>query len=519
MPGTRPLLCGRVQGPALMDLTTFVDDAIEISVVGSFSRIGYAVRRRLFDWAPPAPGSLSGRTVAVTGPTSGLGRAATLALAALGARVILVGRRPDRLADLRDGLVRTHGEDRFPVVVADMAALESVQAAADWILASEPRLDVIVDNAGAMFPERSESPDGIEATLATMVVGPFALVAGLLPLLRRTGSSRVIAVTSGGMYAQRLDLDDLEWTAGAYDGTRAYARAKRAQVALIREWARRTPASEVAFTAMHPGWADTPGLAASLPGFRRLMTPILRTPAEGADTIVWLATAGSPPVASGRLYLDRRARPFDRLLGTRLTADERQRLWRAVVRLADVADPVPVPPRTRPTAAPTAHPNHPRRNAMTRLHERIETTLPIEAAFDYVADFANAREWDPGVATARRIDDGPVGVGARYDLGVRMGGRVAPMEYRITELDRPRRVVLAGAGSNVEAVDDIRFERSGDGTVIDYTADIRLGGLLRLAQPFLGGSFAKIARDAAGGMERTLALRAADRARPGDGIA
>ena len=227
-----------------MNLTDLVDDAIEISVVGSFSRIGYAVRRRLFGWAPADPDSLSGRTVLVTGPTSGLGRAATEALAALGARVILVGRRPDRLADVRDALVRTHGEDRFPIVVADMASLDSVRAAAERILESEPRLDVLVDNAGAIFPERTESPDGIEATLATMVVGPFALIAGLLPLLRRTGRARVIAVTSGGMYAQRLDLDDLEWTTRAYDGTRAYARAKRAQVALIREWARRIPASE-----------------------------------------------------------------------------------------------------------------------------------------------------------------------------------------------------------------------------------------------------------------------------------
>ena len=156
---------------------------------------------------------------------------------------------------------------------------------------------------------------------------------------------------------------------------------------------------------------------------------------------------------------------------------------------------------------------------MTRLHERIETTLPIEAVFDYVADFANAQEWDPGVAWARRIDDGPVAVGARYDLGVRMGGRVAPMQYRITELDRPRRVVLVGTGSNVDAVDDIRFERSGDRTRIDYTADIRLGGLLRVAQPFLGGSFAKIGRDAANGMERTLAARAAAAAHVDRGIA
>jgi dehydrogenase/reductase SDR family member 12 len=336
-----------------MNLTDLVDDAIEISVVGSFSRIGYAVRRRLFGWAPADPGSLSGRTVLVTGPTSGLGRAATEALAALGARVILVGRRPDRLADLRDALVRTEGEDRFPIVVADMASLDSVRAAAERILASEPRLDVVVDNAGAIFPERTESPDGIEASLATMVVGPFALIAGLLPLLRRTGRARVIAVTSGGMYVQRLDLDDLERTTEAYDGTRAYARAKRAQVALIREWARRIPASEVTFMAMHPGWADTPGLSASLPSFRRLMTPILRTPAEGADTIVWLAAAGSSPVSSGRLYLDRRARPFDRIPSTRLKADQRRRLWREVVRLAEVADPVPEPTGAEQTTAPT----------------------------------------------------------------------------------------------------------------------------------------------------------------------
>jgi carbon monoxide dehydrogenase subunit G len=156
---------------------------------------------------------------------------------------------------------------------------------------------------------------------------------------------------------------------------------------------------------------------------------------------------------------------------------------------------------------------------MTRLHERIETTLPIEAAFDYVAEFANAQEWDPGVAAARRIDAGPVAVGAHYKLGVLMGGRIVPMDYRITELDRPRRVVLVGAGANVDAVDDIRFERAGGGTVIDYTADIRLGGLLRFAQPFLGGPFAKIGRDAASGMERALAARAADRARTDEGIA
>ena len=149
---------------------------------------------------------------------------------------------------------------------------------------------------------------------------------------------------------------------------------------------------------------------------------------------------------------------------------------------------------------------------MTRLTERIQTALPIDDAFGFVAEFANSMHWDPGVATSERIDTGPVGLGARYRLGVRMRGRVAPMEYRITTFEAPRRVVLTGEGSGVSAVDEIRFEPAGTGTRIDYTADIRLGGLMRLAQPFVGGAFAKIARDALGGMQRALDARAAERA-------
>lgn len=146
---------------------------------------------------------------------------------------------------------------------------------------------------------------------------------------------------------------------------------------------------------------------------------------------------------------------------------------------------------------------------MTRLKERIRTRLSIEEAFSYLADFANSQEWDPGVAHARRLDDGPVGVGARYELGVRKGDRVVPMEYRITTYEPPHRVVLVGSGSGVEATDEIRFERQGGETVVDYTADINLTGLLRLVQPFIGGTFRTIAENAAGGISRTLASRAA----------
>ena len=171
----------------------------------------------------------------------------------------------------------------------DLSSLESVRAAVAELLATESRLDVLVDNAGAINTERRVTEDGLEATFATMVAGPFTLIDGLLPMLEQSGDGRVINVVSGGMYGQPLPLDDLQFERGTYDGTRAYARAKRASTALMREWSRRYQ-GYVRFDAMHPGWADTPGLAESLPGFYGFMEPLLRTPAEGADTIVWLAT-------------------------------------------------------------------------------------------------------------------------------------------------------------------------------------------------------------------------------------
>ena len=121
-------------------------------------------------------------------------------------------------------------------------------------------------------------------------------------------------MTSGGMYTERLSTDDLEMPAEEFNGTTAYARAKRAQVALVSEWARSTDG--VAFHAMHPGWTDTPGVEAALPCFHRILGPLLRSPDEGADTIVWLATTDEPTHHSGRLWLDRRQRPAHRLRRT-----------------------------------------------------------------------------------------------------------------------------------------------------------------------------------------------------------
>ncbi len=322
-----------------MDARDLLDDLAEMLVVPSFTRLGFRLRRRLYGWPPAESYPMTGRTVLLTGPTSGLGRAAAASFARMGARLVLVGRDAGRLERTRAELVAETPRLEAITVVADMGSLASVRAAADEILEREPRLDVIVDNAGAMIPEREVTGEGFERTFAIMVLGPFVLVSRLAGRLGESPDGRLVAVTSGGMYTQPLPLDDLAFERGTYNGALAYARAKRAQVALVREWARRLRGTGVVANTMHPGWADTPGLEASLPGFTRLVGGQLRSAAEGVDTMLWLAAAPDSRATSGRLFLDRRPRPFDRVPSTRLTAADRAALWDDVLRLTGEPDP------------------------------------------------------------------------------------------------------------------------------------------------------------------------------------
>jgi NAD(P)-dependent dehydrogenase (short-subunit alcohol dehydrogenase family) len=143
----------------------------------------------------------------------------------------------------------------------------------------------------------------------------------------------VLTVSSGGMYAAPLTVGHLQMGAD-YKGSEQYARAKRAQVTLNEMWALRMPREEIVFHAMHPGWADTPGVRESLPTFRKVVGPLLRTPLQGVDTLVWLGADGGPPLQrNGRFWLDRHERSIHKLPSTRRsdTADRRHRLWDWVV--------------------------------------------------------------------------------------------------------------------------------------------------------------------------------------------
>lgn len=309
-----------------------VDKVLEATVAGSFSKIGYEARSRLEHWQEAV--RMPGSSVMVTGATSGLGYETAVQLAALGASVTFVARDPARAAAARESICERSGSDDVNFLIADMSDMESVRRAAAEYSARHETLDVLIHNAGALNRTYEKAPGGTELTVAAHVLGPFLLTGLLLPALRRarpgrSGPSRVLTVTSGGMYSQRFRLDELDPPPQGFDGVTAYARAKRAQVVLNHEWASRVDPREVVFHVMHPGWADTPGVRSSLPGFFRLTRPILRTPRQGVDTLVWLAEAPEAGRTSGRLWLDRRPRGEHKLPWTRShdPAGDQLQLW------------------------------------------------------------------------------------------------------------------------------------------------------------------------------------------------
>jgi NAD(P)-dependent dehydrogenase (short-subunit alcohol dehydrogenase family) len=307
-----------------------VDAALEWSVVGSFTSLGSALRRRLDHWAPLDGGRVAGRVMVMTGATSGLGLEAARILAGLGASIEVIARDARKAEATCAGLREATGNPKVAYVVADTGDLAAVRRAAAELLHRHPAIHVLIHNAGALDDVRQESPQGIELTVASQVVGPFLLTGLLLPALRAGAPARVLWVSSGGMYSEPLSVERLEMPADGYDGTIAYARAKRAQVTLAELWARRLAGDGIVVHSMHPGWADTPGLARSLPTFKRVVGPLLRSPADGADTLAWLAVdEGAPLEQSGQFWHDRRPRPLHRLASTRRsdTPAERERLW------------------------------------------------------------------------------------------------------------------------------------------------------------------------------------------------
>ena len=298
------------------------DALLDKSVVG-YTALGYRWRPH-----PPIDADLSGRVAIVTGATSGLGRSAATELARLGATTVLVGRNPEKTADVCEDIRRETGNPNVRGEIADLSSMSQVRALAERL---EGPVHLLVNNAGVLLPERETTEEGFERTFATNLLGHFLLTNLLADKLE--APARIINVSSGGMYTQRIRVDDLQMEKGAYDSVVAYARTKRGQVILTELWAERLKDRGIVVHSMHPGWAATPGVSESLPRFYRLTKPLLRTPEQGADTIVWLCASDEAAGATGQFWHDRRPRPTHRAKATRETEADRRALWKALEEL------------------------------------------------------------------------------------------------------------------------------------------------------------------------------------------
>ncbi len=319
------------------------DTVLDRTILPGYTRLGYRMRRGM--WRAEEMQSMGGKVVLLTGGTSGLGLAAAEGFARLGATVRLAVRSKQRGERARAQIVARSPNRDVQLDLCDLSDLKSVRRLAERLSEETARLDVLVNNAGTLTRERTLSVDGIELTFATNVLGPFLLTNLLLPLLEQSEPARIINVSSGGMYTQRIHLDDLQMTHEKFDGPTAYARTKRAQVILSELWASRLRDTGIVVHAMHPGWADTPGLESSLPRFYALTKRLLRTPQEGADTIVWLGAAARPARSSGGFWHDRRERPTNRVPWTRQTPQDHKRLWAECERLSGWHQ-TPTPPES-----------------------------------------------------------------------------------------------------------------------------------------------------------------------------
>ncbi|EQC25294.1 hypothetical protein SDRG_16847 [Saprolegnia diclina VS20] len=290
------------------------------------------------------PVDVSSRHYAVTGANSGLGFAIATQLAQLGAHVHLVCRDAGRAEAARKAIVdvSSHDPSKVHVHLGDLGKQKDVHTIAASLAAAAPSLDGLVNNAGILVKEAVFTEDDVESSMAVAINGTYLLTALLLPQLRNHDDGavgRVVNMSSGGQYLGTLDLVDVRGKTRAgdkFDGTLAYMLAKKTQVALTMEFAKRFPLGKdkVAFHVMNPGWATTPGTTGSIGGFTRLHGWMMRTPEQGADTAVWLCTAPEPATSSGLFWLDRHVVPTEMSwASTAHTEADRSTLWARVAEI------------------------------------------------------------------------------------------------------------------------------------------------------------------------------------------
>jgi NAD(P)-dependent dehydrogenase (short-subunit alcohol dehydrogenase family) len=313
-------------------------DRLVLPGIWRFTRLGYRNARKR--WNPVSAYQVD-RHAVITGATSGIGEAAARQLARMGARLTLVVRNEEKAESLVARLQEQTGNQRIGYEVADLSVMADVHSLADRLLATGEPIDMLINNAGALFNPRQLTAEGFEKSFALLLLSPYVLTSRLHPSLQESDDARVVNVLSGGMYTQKIHVDDLQSERGEYSGSVAYARAKRGLMIVTEDWAARWRDDGIAVNAMHPGWADTPGVETALPEFYRFTRRWLRSPDEGADTAVWLATSTEAGRVSGAFWLDREQHPSHLSDRTRETPEERAQLLETLSALLEwTSDPV-----------------------------------------------------------------------------------------------------------------------------------------------------------------------------------
>ncbi len=284
-----------------------------------------------------ATGGIEGKIVLITGGTSGIGKAAATALAAMGAEVVVTGRNRGRgeaaLAEIR----RASGSEKVSLLIADLAVQAEVRKLADNFRERHDRLDVLVNNAGLIQSKRKETPDGIELTLAVNHLAPFLLTNLLLDLLEKSAPSRVITVSSEARRHAEIDFDDLQ-SERRYRAFPVYGMTKKANILFTYELAERLEGTGVVANCVHPGGVNTNfGDDNRSPGILlfRAFKPFMRTPEQGADTVIYLASSPEAAEMNGMYLTDREevspAEPRD--------AMAQKRLWEVSTSLTNLEVP------------------------------------------------------------------------------------------------------------------------------------------------------------------------------------
>jgi NAD(P)-dependent dehydrogenase (short-subunit alcohol dehydrogenase family) len=252
---------------------------------------------------------MAGKTVLITGGTGGIGKAAAIGLASMGARVGITGRDRVRAEEAAAAIVGASGALAVDVFVADMSSQTEVRRLAEEALATYPRLDVLLNNVGGFWAHRHVTADGLEHTFALNHLAPFLLTSLLLDRLIASSPARVVTVSSAAQGMGTIDFDDLMGEQ-SYSGSRAYNQSKLANVMFTYELAKRLEGSGVTATALHPGITNTAFSAEdpSLGLLVKLMRPFMRSPARGADTAVYLASSADAEGMSGRYFADRKVK-------------------------------------------------------------------------------------------------------------------------------------------------------------------------------------------------------------------